>query len=386
MVCSVTITRDNPIYGVIVSFRSKGQHVLTQVVTTLIDMDIAAQSLEQFPAGFAIWRVTDQVIVYANQHALDAFGAGSEFIGVTSLWDIMGPLDTNLILAESIRSSPHGGPDIHLPDEAFVTFKRQDNEELFSGWYRARDIVDADGAIRHRAALIFTNYDVNIDEYHYDAFIAAKAQIVERELAANVAHNINNALALLETEIDSLAEVHGLNIKGVLSSSLHRLRNIGLDMRRLASISESLLAVNDAGMASQLLPDPSKPMERPKHLHRILVVDDEVDLAAGLCSILELRGHWTQMAHSKKEAVAKAGLFRPDSALVDLRLNNEDGTDVALALREMFPNINIVYMTGYSSLLPTIAATTHDTVLKKPFEIDTAIAALTKDKSHANNN
>ena len=118
----------------------------------------------------------------------------------------------------------------------------------------------------------------------------------------------------------------------------------------------------------------------------ILVVDDEPDLAAGLCSILEMRGHWTQMAHTQKEALAKATFFSPTAALVDLRLNNEDGTDVAQALREKFPNINIVYMTGYSSLLPTIAATTNDTVLKKPFEIDAAIAALTKDKSHANNN
>ena len=349
-------------------------------------MDISAQSLEQFPVGFAVWRVSDQVIVYANAHALDAFGAGPEFVGTTTLWDIIGPLDTNLILAESIRSSPHGGPDIHLPDEAFATFKRQDNGDLFSGWYRARDIVDTDGETRHRAALIFTNYDVNIDQYHYDSFISAKAQIVERELAADVAHNINNALALLENEIDSLSEVHGLNIKEVLTNSIHRLRNIGLDMRRLASISASLLSINDDNLDSLLLPDPSKGMALPSGLLRILVVDDEPDLAAGLCSILEMRGHWTQMAHTQKEALAKATFFSPTAALVDLRLNNEHGTDVAQALREMFPNINIVYMTGYSSLLPTIAATTNDTVLKKPFEIDAAIAALTKDKSHANNN
>lgn len=359
---------------------------MIQVVIILNRVNLLQNSVDQFPVGFAVWRVTDQVIVYANKHALDAFGAGIDFIGTTTLWDIIGPLDTNLILAESIRSSPHGGPDIHLPDEAFITFKRQDNGDLFSGWYRARDIVDADGETRHRAALIFTNYDVNIDEYHYDAFIAAKAQIVERELAADVAHNINNALALLENEIDSLSEVHGLNIKEVLSNSIHRLRNIGLDMGRLASISESLLAINNEDVASRLLPDPSKEIERPSRLVRILVVDDEPDLAAGLCSILEMRGHWTQMAHTQKEALAKAAFFRPTAALVDLRLNNEDGTDVALALREMFPNINIVYMTGYSSLLPTIAATTNDKVLKKPFEIDAAIAALTKDKSHANNN
>ena len=108
-------------------------------------VDIVNRSIDQFSAGFAIWRVTDQVIVYANQHALDAFGGTAEMFAKTSLWDIIGPLDTNLILAESIRSSPHGGPDIHLPDEAFVTFKRIDNGELFSGWFRAKDIVDEDG-------------------------------------------------------------------------------------------------------------------------------------------------------------------------------------------------------------------------------------------------
>ena len=356
------------------------------MLITLNTVNITAQSLDQFPAAFAVWRVTDQVVVYANQHALDAFGASSEFIGSTTLWDIMGPLDTNIILAESIRSSPHGGPDIHLPDEAFATFKRQDNGEVFSGWYRAKDIVDADGETRHRAALIFTNYDVNVDQYHYQSFIDAKAQIVERELAAKVAHDINNSLAILETELESLSVVHGLDLKEALSSSFHRLRNIGLDMRRLASISQSLLEVNSDEVHSQLMPDPSKKMERPSQLLRILVVDDEPDLAAGLSTILELKGFWTQIAQSKKEALAKSELFKPHAALIDIRLGNEDGTDVARALREVLPNINIVYMTGYSSLLPSITASSSDTVLKKPFEIGTAIAALTKDKIHANNN
>lgn len=356
------------------------------MLITLKHVNIAAQSLDQFPTAFAVWRVTDQVIIYANQHALDAFGASSEFIGSTTLWDIMGPLDTNIILAESIRSSPHGGPDIHLPDEAFATFKRQDNGDLFSGWYRAKDIVDADGKTRHRAALIFTNYDVNLDQYHYQSFIDAKAQVVERELAAKVAHDINNSLAILETEIESLSVVHGLNLKEALSCSFHRLRNIGLDMRRLASISQSLLEANSDEMNSMPMSDSSLEVERQSQLLRVLVIDDEPDLAAGLSTILELHGFWTQIAQTKKEALAKSELFKPHAALIDIRLGNEDGTDVARALREMYPNINIVYMTGYSSLLPAITASSSDTVLKKPFEISTAIAALTKEKSHANNN
>ncbi len=357
-----------------------------QALTTLNIVDVAAQSLDQFPVAFAVWRVSDQVIVYANQHAFDAFGAGPEFVGSTTLWDIIGPLDTNIVLAESIRSSPFGGPDIHLPDEAFATFKRQDNGAIFSGWYRARDIVDPDGQTRHRAALVFTNYDVNIDEYHYQSFIDAKAQVVERELAAKVAHDINNSLAILETEIESLSVTHGLNVKKVLSSSFHRLRNIGLDMRRLAVISQSLSSINANEVHSLLMPDPSKSMERPAEPLRILVVDDEPDLAAGLSTILELKGFLAQMAQTKKEASRKAEHFKPHAALIDIRLGSEDGTDVARELRDMLPNINIVYMTGYSSLLPTITANSSDTVLKKPFEIETAIAALTKDKSHANNN
>lgn len=348
-------------------------------------MSIAAQSLDQFPVAFAVWRITDQVIVHANQHALDAFGAGPEFLGSTTLWDIIGPLDTNMVLAESIRSSPHGGPDIHLPDEAFATFKRQDDGTIFSGWYRARDIVDTDGQTRHRAALVFTNYDVTINESHFQSFIDAKAQVLERELAARVAHNINNSLAILETEIESLSIIHGLNVKEVLSNSFHRLRNIGLDMRRLATISQSLSSINSNEVHSLLMPDLPKTPEQPTDLLRILVIDDEPDLAAGLCTILELKNFHTQMAQTRKEAILKAEAFKPHAALIDIRLGNEDGTDVARSLREMFPTINIVYMTGYSSLLPTITASSSDIVLKKPFEISSAIVALTKDKSHANN-
>ena len=360
----------------------KGQYSRPNLLVTVVTVNIAEQSIDQFSVAFAVWRITDQTIVYANQHALDAFGATANFIGKTTLWDIIGPLDTNLILAESIRSSPHGGPDIHLPDEAFATFKRQDNGQLFSGWYRARDIEDSDGVTRHRAGLIFTNYDVNLDEYHYQEFVDAKAQVVERELAAKVAHDINNALAILETEIESISQVHGVGLKDSLSHSLHRLRNIGKDMQRLASISRSLLSVNSPDLHNKLIPDETNSMQQPVGMKRIMVIDDEPELAAGLCTILELKSFWTQMALTKKEALLKAASFKPHAALVDLRLKDEDGTDVAFALREMFPDITIVYMTGYSSLLPVIAGKTNDVVLKKPFEISSAIAALTKDKSH----
>ena len=40
------------------------------------------ESLKQFPAAYVVWKVSDQVIVYANDFALDAFGADENLSGV----------------------------------------------------------------------------------------------------------------------------------------------------------------------------------------------------------------------------------------------------------------------------------------------------------------
>ena len=100
------------------------------------------ESLKQFPAAFVIWRISNQQIVYANDHAMQSFGGTPELLNKITLWDIIGPLDDNLIIAESIRSNPDGGPSIHVPDEAFATFKRLDNTLFpYTTLFRSRKSV-----------------------------------------------------------------------------------------------------------------------------------------------------------------------------------------------------------------------------------------------------
>ena len=170
------------------------------------------EGLKQFPAAFVIWRISNQQIVYANDHAMQAFGGTPELLNKITLWDIIGPLDDNLIIAESIRSNPDGGPSIHVPDEAFATFKRLDNGKLFTAWYRGKDIHEADGSTIFRCALLFTDYDEYQNDQNWEAFIAIKAQRIERELAATVAHNLNNALSILQSEIESFSQLHGIDL------------------------------------------------------------------------------------------------------------------------------------------------------------------------------
>lgn len=336
------------------------------------------ESLKQFPAAYVVWRVTDQVIVYANDFALDAFGADETLLGKTTLWDIIGPLDSSLVVVESIRSNPHGGPDIHVPDEAFATFKRLDTGELFTAWYRAKDVIEPDGGTIFRVALLFTNYDTFEDNLNWDAFIALRASRVERDLAASVAHDLNNALTILQSEIESCADLHKIDIGTSLQFSFQKLTDLGLKMRQLAHISQSVASINSEDLLSRIMPDPqisSQSSENGSSL-RVLVVDDDLALVAGLCAVFETRGVRTLSASTTKEACLKAVTFNPHSALIDIVLGEEDGFELGRQLLELLPNINIVHMTGFASHAPSAAFRDKTKVLKKPFDIDKAISLL----------
>ena len=336
------------------------------------------EGLKQFPAAFVVWQISNQQIVYANDHAMQAFGGTPELLNKITLWDIIGPLDDNLIIAESIRSNPDGGPSIHVPDEAFATFKRLDNGKMFTAWYRGTDIHEADGSTIFRCALLFTDYDEYQNDQNWEAFISIKAQRIERELAATVAHNLNNALSILQSEIENFSQLHGIDLAQYLDHSFQKLNEIGRNMRRLAHISSSVALVNADDVLDLIMPDPKvlSAIQPGQNEFRVLVVDDEPALVAGICSVMEMRNVRTLHSASTKEACVKAITFRPHAALVDIVLGEEDGIELGRQLVEMNPDINIVFMTGYANIAPAAIAKSNAKVLKKPFDIDAAIALL----------
>ncbi len=72
----------------------------------------------------------------------------------------------------------------------------------------------------------------------------------------------------------------------------------------------------------------------PRVAHRILVVDDNVDVAEGAAMLLTLEGHTVQVAHDGPAALRLAEEFRPDTVLLDLGLPRMDGYEVARRLKE----------------------------------------------------
>ena len=81
---------------------------------------------------------------------------------------------------------------------------------------------------------------------------------------------------------------------------------------------------------------------------RILAVDDNVDLASSLASVLGLWGHTVRTAHDGSAALEVASVFSPEVVLLDLGLPRLDGLEVARRLRltERFAAL-MVSMSGF---------------------------------------
>ena len=82
---------------------------------------------------------------------------------------------------------------------------------------------------------------------------------------------------------------------------------------------------------------------------RILVVDDNVDAAQMLGTLLEMNGHEVSIEYNGEAALARAVQVRPDVALLDIGLPGIDGHEVARRLRAMpeTAGVMLVALTGY---------------------------------------
>jgi signal transduction histidine kinase/CheY-like chemotaxis protein len=83
--------------------------------------------------------------------------------------------------------------------------------------------------------------------------------------------------------------------------------------------------------------------------HRILVADDNRDAADSLANWLRLDGHEVRVAYDGKDAVALAGSFKPELALLDIGMPLMNGYDAAHAIRdqEARRDMLIVALTGW---------------------------------------
>jgi PAS domain S-box-containing protein len=115
----------------------------------------------------------------------------------------------------------------------------------------------------------------------------------------------------------------------------------------------------------------------PREVQRVLVIEDNVDAAEMLASLLELEGHTVKIAHDGATGIRIARELHPDVVLCDLGLPDMTGYEVARELRRdgaLLPThpVLLVALSGYAA--PEDVAQAHaagfDRHLAKPVTFD----------------
>jgi signal transduction histidine kinase len=88
----------------------------------------------------------------------------------------------------------------------------------------------------------------------------------------------------------------------------------------------------------------------------LLIVDDDVGLAANLQDILEAEGYSAAVAHDGQTALALCREKVFDLAIIDIRLPDMPGTKLMPELTKLSPGLDYIISTGYASLDSAIEA------------------------------
>jgi two-component system OmpR family response regulator len=111
---------------------------------------------------------------------------------------------------------------------------------------------------------------------------------------------------------------------------------------------------------------------------RVLVVDDEANIAELIAMALRYEGFEVRAAHTGTKAVSAAKEFRPDAVVLDIMLPDFDGLEVLRRMRATEPDVPVVFLTARDSVEDRVAGLTAggDDYVTKPFSLEELVARL----------
>ena len=111
---------------------------------------------------------------------------------------------------------------------------------------------------------------------------------------------------------------------------------------------------------------------------RILIVDDQPDIADMLGLLLESMGQKVRVAYGGDNAIEIAHERRPQVAFIDLSMPGISGAEVANRLRQEFSpsQLTLVALSGYSADHPAAQGMQFEHYLLKPATYETIVALL----------
>ena len=117
-----------------------------------------------------------------------------------------------------------------------------------------------------------------------------------------------------------------------------------------------------------------------KNKKKVLVADDDEDLVSSICKVLRIynKDLEIEISHDGYEALMKAGDFKPDLLILDIRMPKIDGLEVCRRIyknRTITPQTKILAITGHSESYDrdTVLKSGADEYLLKPFDMETLL-------------
>lgn len=112
---------------------------------------------------------------------------------------------------------------------------------------------------------------------------------------------------------------------------------------------------------------------------RVLIVDDDADLAESLADILLDHGCDVSIAEHGQEAVERVCAEDFDVIFMDVRMPVMNGVDSFFAIRSIRPQARVVMMTGFKeSFVERAIQAGAEGPLHKPFSVDDMLALMAR--------
>ena len=120
------------------------------------------------------------------------------------------------------------------------------------------------------------------------------------------------------------------------------------------------------------------PMPATTDNQRVLVVDDEENIADVIAMALRYQGFAVETAGTGADALAAVSSFRPHLMVLDVMLPDFDGLEVLRRMRADAPEMPVLFLTARDAVEDRVAGLTAggDDYVTKPFSLEELVARL----------
>jgi len=94
-------------------------------------------------------------------------------------------------------------------------------------------------------------------------------------------------------------------------------------------------------------------------MNKILIIDDDLDMCRLLERFLTRNNFEVKFVHNGKKGLEEITDNPPDAILCDFRLEDTDGKELLIQIKERLPTVPVIIITGYSDIKIAVEVIKH---------------------------